>query len=70
MVLADLGRKIASALRSLSNATVINEEVSSEIWRLSCYHIYLEVTVFKKLTLIVYISSSVSEIILFSQNLL
>lgn len=27
MVLADLGRKITSALRSLSNATVINEEV-------------------------------------------
>lgn len=31
MVLADLGRKITSALRSLSNATVINEEVSV-IW--------------------------------------
>lgn len=28
MVLADLGRKITSALRSLSNATIINEEVS------------------------------------------
>ena len=28
MVLADLGRKIATALHSLSNATVINEEVS------------------------------------------
>ena len=28
MVLADLGRKINSALRSLSNAVVINEEVS------------------------------------------
>lgn len=28
MVLADLGRKITSALRSLSNATVINEEVN------------------------------------------
>ena len=27
MVLADLGRKITTALRSLSNATVINEEV-------------------------------------------
>ena len=27
MVLADLGRKITSALRSLSNATIINEEV-------------------------------------------
>ena len=27
MVLADLGRKITSALKSLSNATVINEEV-------------------------------------------
>lgn len=27
MVLADLGRKITSALRALSNATVINEEV-------------------------------------------
>jgi hypothetical protein len=31
MVLADLGRKITSALRSLSNATVINEEVLLEI---------------------------------------
>ena len=29
MVLADLGRKITTALRSLSNATVINEEVKS-----------------------------------------
>ena len=29
MVLADLGRKITSALRSLSNATVINEEVGT-----------------------------------------
>ncbi|MED6240649.1 hypothetical protein ATANTOWER_024934, partial [Ataeniobius toweri] len=29
MVLADLGRKITSALRSLSNATIINEEVGS-----------------------------------------
>ena len=28
MVLADLGRKINNALRSLSNATIINEEVS------------------------------------------
>ena len=27
MVLADLGRKITDALRSLSNATIINEEV-------------------------------------------
>ena len=27
MVLADLGRKINNALRSLSNATIINEEV-------------------------------------------
>lgn len=27
MVLADLGRKITSALRSLGNATIINEEV-------------------------------------------
>jgi hypothetical protein len=34
MVLADLGRKITSALRSLSNATVINEDVSSKIWKL------------------------------------
>ena len=30
MVLADLGRKITTALRSLSNATVINEEVNEE----------------------------------------
>lgn len=31
MVLADLGRKITSALRSLSNATIINEEVSVKV---------------------------------------
>lgn len=30
MVLADLGRKITSALQSLSKATVINEEVFIE----------------------------------------
>lgn len=30
MVLADLGRKITSALQSLSKATVINEEVMPE----------------------------------------
>lgn len=29
MVLADLGRKITSALQSLSKATVINEEVKN-----------------------------------------
>lgn len=29
MVLADLGRKITSAIRSLNSATVINEEVSA-----------------------------------------
>lgn len=31
MVLADLGRKITSALQSLSKATVINEEVSESL---------------------------------------
>lgn len=31
MVLADLGRKITSALRSLSNATIINEEVGHTV---------------------------------------
>lgn len=30
MVLADLGRKITSALQSLSKATVINEEVKKK----------------------------------------
>lgn len=29
MVLADLGRKITTALHSLSKATIINEEVSA-----------------------------------------
>lgn len=29
MVLADLGRKITTALQSLSKATIINEEVSN-----------------------------------------
>lgn len=32
MVLADLGRKITSALQSLSKATIINEEVFQHIW--------------------------------------
>lgn len=30
MVLADLGRKITTALHSLSKATIINEEVSAK----------------------------------------
>jgi len=30
MVLADLGRKITNALRSLNNSTIINEEVGIE----------------------------------------
>lgn len=36
MVLADLGRKITSALRSLSNATVINEEVLNAMLKEIC----------------------------------
>lgn len=36
MVLADLGRKITSALRSLSNATVINEEVLQAMLKEIC----------------------------------
>ena len=36
MVLADLGRKITSALRSLSNATVINEEVVNKVEICQC----------------------------------
>lgn len=35
MVLADLGRKITSALRSLSNATIINEEVTQVLSKLN-----------------------------------
>lgn len=40
MVLADLGRKITSALRSLSNATIINEEVCEiyEIYMIAHHH--------------------------------
>lgn len=36
MVLADLGRKITSALRSLGNATIINEEVLNEMLKEIC----------------------------------
>jgi len=36
MVLADLGRKITAALRSLSNATVINEEVLDDMLKEVC----------------------------------
>jgi len=36
MVLADLGRKITTALRSLSNATVINEEVLEAMLKEIC----------------------------------
>ncbi|XP_064623122.1 signal recognition particle subunit SRP54 [Lineus longissimus] len=36
MVLADLGRKITNALRSLSNATVINEEVLNSMLKEIC----------------------------------
>lgn len=34
MVLADLGRKITTALQSLSKATIINEEVNKN----RCYY--------------------------------
>lgn len=34
MVLADLGRKITTALQSLSRATIINEEVIKKITRI------------------------------------
>ncbi|XP_046859050.1 signal recognition particle 54 kDa protein [Xenia sp. Carnegie-2017] len=36
MVLADLGRKITEALRSLSNATIINEEVLNSLLKEVC----------------------------------
>ncbi|CAH1790972.1 unnamed protein product [Owenia fusiformis] len=36
MVLADLGRKITTALRSLSNATIINEEVLNSMLKEIC----------------------------------
>ncbi|KAJ7373154.1 Signal recognition particle [Desmophyllum pertusum] len=36
MVLADLGRKITTALRSLSNATIINEEVLGAMLKEVC----------------------------------
>ena len=36
MVLADLGRKITGALKSLSNATVINEEVLNAMLKEIC----------------------------------
>jgi signal recognition particle GTPase len=36
MVLAELGRKITTALRSLSNATVINEEVVQNMLKEVC----------------------------------
>lgn len=36
MVLADLGRKITSALRSLGNATIINQDVLNTLLREVC----------------------------------
>ncbi|CAN7943098.1 unnamed protein product, partial [Ixodes pacificus] len=36
MVLADLGRKITNALRSLSNATIINKEVLDSMLKEIC----------------------------------
>lgn len=36
MVLADLGRKITSALKSLNNATIINEEVLNDLLKEIC----------------------------------
>ena len=40
MVLADLGRKITSAIRSLNSATVINEEVYKDFFILILYDNY------------------------------
>ena len=42
MVLADLGRKITIALRSLSNATVINEEVCQPSTRAVLYDLHYQ----------------------------
>lgn len=36
MVLADLGRKITSALKSLNNATIINEDVLNDLLKEIC----------------------------------
>lgn len=36
MVLADLGRKITSALKSLNNATIIDEQVLSDLLKEIC----------------------------------
>ncbi|GBN28441.1 Signal recognition particle protein, partial [Araneus ventricosus] len=36
MVLADLGRKITNALRSLNNATIINKEVLDSMLKEIC----------------------------------
>lgn len=36
MVLADLGRKITDALRTMSNKTVIDEEVLNDMLKLIC----------------------------------
>ena len=41
MVLADLGRKITAALRSLSSATVINEEVGQHLIFIIYIYIYI-----------------------------
>ena len=46
MVLADLGRKITTALRSLSNATVINEEVWIELLPFAFLQINLSYSLF------------------------
>ena len=36
MVLADLGRKVTAALRSLGNATIINQEVLDQLLKEVC----------------------------------
>lgn len=41
MVLADLGRKITTALHSLSKATIINEEVKAQSSSLFWFHVSL-----------------------------
>lgn len=46
MVLADLGRKITTALHSLSKATIINEEVRAQFLPLFWFTFHSQLSLF------------------------
>lgn len=62
MVLADLGRKITTALQSLSRATIINEEVRHKILVHCMWYVYFQSLIITKYFLLQVLNSMLKQI--------